>query len=276
MDSQVFRNFKFLFEALGFEPIRGRLKLSKCLLCLHFIVAIAQIVVIIKYRDIILYTYDRIGKFCDYLKLSSSFCSYYATIYVSWSHSNCYDEIALEVKSLKILLEKLHINVEKVDRRFINSFRNKFILLMALHVLGTIIEAIAKNSESQSMRFIFAFTFPVTFAILKHLHAMFYIDMVNNYILVLNDQLEDLKHLILLNEIKLKNKNYKKFLLRKLRICRKFYRMLLNIRSLQNKCMGVFFLINHVYFHIYFLSSFYWITFRLFNTEFNLLTCGNE
>lgn len=273
MDSQVFRSFKFLFEALGFEPIKKRLKLSKCVLCLHFIVAIVQIVVIIKYRDIILYTYDNIGKFCDYLKLFASFCSYYAAIYVSWSHSNCYDEIALGVGSLNISMEKLHINVESVNQKFIKSFRNKFILIMLLQVLGIVLQAISKNSESQSMRFIFAFTFPVTFAIFKNFHALFYIEILNNYIMVLNDQLTELKKLIFLNESKLKSKKYKKFLLKKLRLCRKFYRILLNINSLRNKCMGVFLLINHVYFHIYFLSSLYWITFRVFNTEFNLLIC---
>lgn len=276
MNSQVYDNFKALFRFFGFEPYPKKRRFSQYWLGLHMSFAIVQLMVIIKYRSRILYTFDRIGLFGDYIKLMSSICAYFVAIYVSWKYASCYRAIEIEVKNVSVLMKKLRVNVAEVGRRFIWKFRNKFVLLMTLQMLGILLQAISKYSEKQSIRFIAAFSIPTLFTILKYLHGLFYVEMMNSLILVLNDQIKQISVLITMNETKLKNLKYMKFLVRRLKICKNIYKILFNINTLQNKCMGLYFLINHVNFHIYFLSSFYWMTFRLFNQEFSILTCKGK
>lgn len=273
MNSRVFHKLKFLFEVFSSEPITGSLFFSNFWLFLHAVFCVAQLLVIIKYRNIILYTYDGIGKFSDYIKLLSSFFSYFTIIYVSWKHKSCYREIHCQLGNLKILLQKLRINIEDVDKTFKKTYQRKLLIFMAIQLLEISQETLFKSNERQSLRFVLAFTFSLIFCFLKHFHAIFYIDLINNYLVVLNEQLQYVSELILCNEERLKNKSYNKFLIKKIKICRNFYQILFRINGMQNKCMGQFFLVNHINFYIQILSSLYWVFFRLFNQEFDGFVC---
>ena len=74
-----------------------------------------------------------------------------------------------------------------------------------------------KFEEEQTLRFISVLTFPVYLLNLKHLHSIFYIDMINNYLIVLNEQLCQIAEFSNYNEMSLKNYKFNKFLYKKLK-----------------------------------------------------------
>lgn len=129
-----------------------------------------------------------------------------------------------------------------------------------------------KSTSSQTLRFLYGFTIPAFFCYLKLLHTIFYNDMLNSFILVLNEQIEHLSKLVKFNETRLNQKHYSKFLMKRLKCCKNFYKIIKNINELQNS-VGAFFVINHVNFNIRILSSLYWTTFRLLNQTFISLIC---
>lgn len=273
MDSEVFASFKLLFEAFAFEPVANKKILTDSLIGFHAGFAIAQLFVILKYWNYIIYTYDPIGKTSDYIKVFSTFFCYASGIFVSWRKEKCYVNIAYQVKNLEILMEKLYVNVSDVQKRFHKSYKRKFVLLLTVQVYGIVQELIFKQGETQTSRYIAAFTFPSIFCTLKALHAVFYVQMNNNFFSVLNDQLLHVNELLKINEEKLLHKKYNKFLFKRLKVCRNFYRILININGSQNECMGLYSLVDQINLYVHILSSLYWTTFRIFNQEFELLIC---
>lgn len=272
MESKMFQPVTFLFKVFGFEPLSGR-RMTNLWLLFHLVLAFSQFLVVLKYRNAILYTFDMIGKFTDHAKFISTFVSYFMAVFVSWKHKNRLGEISNEVKNLEAMLESLHVNIQSVHERIFLIPNRKFLFFLAVQFLEISLEMTIKNQEAQTMRFLASFTFPLFFCYVKHLHSIFYIDMVNFYISVLNDQLSQLNELIWQNERRLRNPKYNKFLYMKLKICRNIYKILLNLNEMENECMGWLFYVNHINLCIHVLSNIYWITFRIINQEFSVLIC---
>lgn len=238
MDSYRFRRFKLLFQAFAFEPIGQNVKLTNMWLGFHAIFALIQFVIITKYRDGILYTTDFVGEAGDNLKYLLNFSTYFVVIYVSWNSRACQVNISDKIKKLDFLIEKLHVNVNDVHEKCYKTFKRKFILLITVHLIRIAQALISQSNETQTNRYIMAFTFPIVVCYFKQLHSIFFIDMLNIYFTILNDQLQQLKELIKYNENHLLNEKYNKFLLKRLKLLRSFHALLYNLKELENKRSG--------------------------------------
>ena len=265
MDSYRFRRFKLLFQAFGFEPFEKNVKLTKIWLCFHAIFALIQFVIVTKHRDVILYTTDFVGEAGDNVKFCLNFSTYFVAIYVSWNSHACRASISNKIKTLEFLIEKLYVNVNDVHEKCCKSFKKKFVLMITVHLIRLAQAFISQSNETQTNRYIMAFTFPIIVCYFKQLHSIFFIDMLNNYFTILNDQLQQTKELIKVNESHLFNKNYYKFLLKRIKLLRSFHAILYNLKELENKRTEQFYFINQINFYVNILSSLYWITFRFFN-----------
>ena len=271
MDDEAFRLFKKVFEVFSFEPFKKPTKLSYFWPIFHVTFAVIQCVVIYVYSELIFYNYDLIGKSSEMLKYICVFVTYFSALYVSFYGKSCYHEILYEIANIEILLEKFHCNINHMNKKLNKKFKVKFIALMLLLCYATIQELIVKIEEEQTRRFITAFTFSSYILNLKHLHSIFYIDSINNYLIVLNEQLCQIAEFSYYNERTLKNHKYNRFLYKKLKLCKNYYSILCNMNDYVNKCMGLFLLANTVNISAQILADIYWITFRIFNQEFGRL-----
>lgn len=271
MDYEIFRPFKRVFEVFSFEPSSKPSKLSYFWSTFHVTFAVLQCVVIYIYSELIFFNYDLIGKSSEMMKYISVFASYFSALYVSFYGKSCYQEILYEIENIEILLEKFHCNINLMNKKLYKKFQLKFFALMLMLLYATVQEPIVKMEEEQSLRFIWAFTFPLYLLNLKHLHSIFYIEMINNYLIVLNEQLCQISEFTNYNEKSLRNKKYNRFLYKKLKLCKSYYNILYNMNEYVNKCMGLFLLANTVNINAQILADIYWITFRIFNQEFGRL-----
>lgn len=121
--------------------------------------------------------------------------------------------------------------------------------------------------EAQTMRFITNFTWVSFYCQVKNFHAVFYIDLVNCYCHVLNEEMQQLSVLIKYNETKLLNGNYNAFLYEKLKKCRDCYTKIHKVISLLNVTMEPFFLVNFLNCYVDIMASLYWVIFRILNHE---------
>lgn len=273
MDSHKLRRFKLLFEAFGFEPFLGNVKFANYWLSIHAILAIVQFIAVINYSDLILYTYDVIGAFSDKVKCLTSFASYFTAIYVTWANRSDDGNISRQIKNLEALTGKLYASVDDVNEKCYKTLKKRFLFLTAVHFTALVQAVVFQSSETQTQRFLFAFTFPFIFCYVKQLHAIFFIYLINNYFEVLNDQLQNLNELIKFNENHLRNKNYDKFLVKRLKLLRNFHAVLFNLKELENKRMNQFFFVIELNFYVHILSTLYWTTFRIFNQPLNPTIC---
>lgn len=272
MNSKVFADFKFLFKVFAFEPLKSK-TFTYLWIGFHIFSFVIQFFVIWTFRHVVLYTYDPIGKASDYIKLFSTFCSYASAIFVSLRQEKSHEKILNQEENLEILMEKFYVNADAVKKKFHKSFKKKFVLLFSFQIYGSVQELVLKQGETQTVRFIVAFLFPAVFCVLKLLHTIFYIELNKYHFDVLNDQLLHVKDLLKINEKSLKDSKYNRFLFKRLKFCRDFYRMLVNINESDNECMGFFYLVNQVNLYIHTLSSLYWMTFRTINQHFDPMIC---
>lgn len=269
MDSHEFRRFRLLFEAFGFEPFMQSKLLGDYWTKLQMFLVFVQVTVICIYRDYIVYDQDVVGLSWNFAMLFSTFCSYFIAIYVSRKNYT----IPYHQENLRVLMEKLYVNPDRVHENLHQSYKLKFSILITLQTVALIEEVIFFSDESQTTRFIYACSIPIFFCYMKHLHAIFYIDLINCYLSVLLDQMQDLTELIICNETKLMSWKYNKFLFQRMKLCKSFYTILYDMNQWQNESAGKFFLVTQVTFYVHILSNLYWTTFRFFNTEFYLLIC---
>lgn len=273
MDSRKFRCFKRLFEAFGFERFKKNYKLTNYWFGFHAIAALLQFIVVMKYSGKVLYTYDVIGAFSDYVKFLLTFGCYFFAIYVSWANRESDENITNHIGYLNYLMENIHKNVDDVHEKCYKSFRRKFAFVITFHLIGVAQTFLFQSEETQSVRSLIVFFLPIAACYVKQFHSLFFFDLMNNYFEVLNDQFQELNVLIKCNENYLRNRNYNKFLFKRLKLLRNFHATLFNLKELENKRMGPFYFVNQINFYIHILSSLYWIAFRFFNQKFNPAIC---
>lgn len=275
MNSQELRHFKLLFSVFGFERFTENNKITNCWVSCHGCFAILQVVLILLYRNEIMYTYDLIGEVSDVLKLLSTFCAYFAAIYVSWSSKRYDKNVSFLVKNIKILMEKFHVNVDEVHKSCYKSLAKKCFLIVIVHLFGVLITVAFQHKETQSMLYTCAFTLAFVFCYVKQLQGILYVEIINHYFEVLNGELEKLNELITCNEKLLLDKIYGDFLFKRLKLCRNFYGILYELKEQENIKMGPIMFINQINFYVHILSSIYWATFRTFNQTFEPMICKN-
>lgn len=273
MNSKVFASFKLLFQVFGFENLNFKYDFTSPWLTIHSAFVVVQFVMIIKYWNFIVYTHDSLGEASDALLLIYTMFSYSVAIFVSWRHKKIHQNIFGQLKNVEVITEKFYVNMEEVLVKLQKKYKRKFVFLICFQLYALAQELVNKRDEDQSFRFFLVFSFPTIFCTVKHLHGIFYIDLNNMLFSVLNDQLLQLQDLILINELKLKSKKYSNFLTKRLKLCRNFYRTLMNVNGLQNECMGTFYLVNYINMRIHIIGRFYWIIFRIINQHFKLEKC---
>lgn len=277
MDSQVFRHFKVLFSIFGFEPITKNAKLTNyCWLSFHCVFAVLQLILIIIYYDVIMYTYDEVGEVSDVIKFQSIFCAYFAAIYVSWINTSFGQNPSVLVKNLEILMEKFHVNINEVHKKCHKNLKQKFFFLIMTHFISIVQTVVYQRNETQSIRFACTFTLPFVFCYMKQFQEIMHIELVNHYFEVLNDELKKLNELITCNDTILCDKKYSEFLFKRLKLCKNFYAILFELKELGNSRKGSIIFINQINFHIHILSSLYWTTFRIFNQLFDPKVCKKK
>jgi hypothetical protein len=265
MESATFAPLKLLFEVFSFEPWRGQSDFEGFWSFLHVVFFAIQFCVILTNRNTILYTFDRIGKSSDLIKFVTTFCAYASGLLVSYSHKRRYQQLMEEEKKLEKLMKSFQVDIENIRRSYKTNFAMKFFYLSIFQIFIIVQDLYFKKGERQTVRFILSFTFPAIYGTLKFLHSIFYIDMKTKYFKVLNDQISSVKELIELNEKNLKNHKYNKFLFRKLEDCQKLFRTLVKMTQSENRCSGVFYLVNQINLYVHILCSLYWMAFRMIN-----------
>jgi hypothetical protein len=188
MNSEIFSPFKSVFKILGFEPFEKRDFLTNlCSMC-HFVFAIIQSIIVVIYLNDTLYDQDGIGKLVEKIDLVTIFCAYFAAIYVSWRYQNCYVNISNQMEKLEILMEKFHMNVKAANENLFKSFKWKFTLVVFFHILAISHQFLfhSRNKEFKSIRLFLALLLPRMFSVMKHIQGIFYINMVNEQIKILN------------------------------------------------------------------------------------------
>jgi hypothetical protein len=265
MESATFATLKLLFEVFSFEPWRIKSDFEGFWSFLHVIFFAVQFFVILKNRNTILYTFDRIGKFSDLIKFFTTFCAYTSGLLVSYLHKRRYQQLLDDENKLEKIMKSFQVDIENIRRSYKTPFARKFFYLTTFQVFIIVQDLYFKKGERQTLRFILSFTFPAIYGTLKFLQAVFYIDMKTKYFKVLNEQISSVKDLIELNDKNLRNHKYNKFLFRKLEDCQKLFRILVKMTQSENRCAGVFYLANQINLYVHILCSLYWMAFRMIN-----------
>lgn len=269
MDSHVFRHFQFALRVLGIEPLKQK-AMSSFWILFHFALQMLQVFVILKYREYIFFTDDNVGRFSDELKFAVNFTAYFTVIFSSWRNDKYHEEISCQFRRIESFLVKSHVNLNEVHLKCRRKLNVKIFLVVLFHSIGLLLELIFQSNEPQTMRFMMAFTFSLIVSYMKQLQGIFYIDLLNCYLKVLNHELLQMSELIKLNEHFLHDLKYNKFLIKRLKLLKSNYSTICDAYELEKHCFGTFFFANQINFYIQINSSLYWITFRLVNLGLNI------
>ena len=261
MDTPTFRRIKFFFNAFGFESH----KWFSFIIFFNLLFACSQFVFIFLHRDSIFYTSDMIGNVSDNVKFLLSFATHFVAIYVSWRNGRNDGKLSRRFACVRSTIVQLNVDVVAVDEKMLKNFLRKLKMLLATQFMTVAQEVFFQYNEPQTMRWVAAFTFVLTFGNLKNIHVVFYLDLINAYSRELNNQLENLSELIKFNELNLQNRKYNKFLYNRLKLCRDCHALLYEIIEIQNESTGCLLLINYLSSWTCILSSLYWIVFRIIN-----------
>ena len=271
MDSEHFSKTKLIFEVFHFEPWKLKSTLEGFWVFFHYVLFGVQIFVILKFKDIIFYYFDPLGNTSDHIKFTTTFFSYASCLIVSINYKKRYQKLKKNEKKLSEIMKSLRVDIDSVHKSYKKIHLKKFWFFLIYEVFIIAQELVLKKTEPQTIRFILAFTFPAIVNTLKFVHIIFFIDMKNKYLSVLNYQILKVKELIEMNEKRLKNPKYNKFLFGKLKILLNFYKLIVKMTKAENKCSGIFYFVNQVNLYVHILCSLYWITFRLINMPLSSL-----
>lgn len=280
MHCKTFHSLKLLFKFFCLEPmvapdnnhrpknIRTYKYMFYCWYIVHFLLWSLQASIIWIYQDLIFYTKDWLGKFSDQILYFVAFAAYFSFQFDALQSRKKYLEIFKEFEKLEIILQRNRFELELIYAKFYKKYELKFILYFCCYFLSVLSLFFTKFHEAQSRNYSLAFTYQATLNSLKQLHFIFYMDLVNFHFKLLNEQLVELTEFSGYNEKNLKNRNYNKFLFKKLQTCKSYYNRLFKISELMNDVMGrsMYFCTLLSYFWI--LSNVYWFIFRSLNSKF--------
>lgn len=137
----------------------GRIHLAKYWMRFQAFLAVVQVIVIIVYQDFILYTQDIIGMSSDCTKLLTTFGSYFIATYVSWKSIDS-RSIFYHQKRLRILMDKLYVNTDRVHERLHKDYSRELMILVTLQTVALIEEMIFFMEEPHPKRFNYAIAVP--------------------------------------------------------------------------------------------------------------------
>lgn len=267
MSFKTFRRFRIVFKFFGFERLSEQHRFRNLLFIFYALIGISHYVYIRINGYKILYTLDALGRVSDEFKFMFIFATYFMAVYVSWKHRHTIDRIWEKLHELDAFAKSSNFDVDALHRKFLRVYIYKHVVQLLSYVNAVAQHVIFQYHEPQTMRFIANFTWVSLYCQLKNFHAVFYIDLVNSYCQILNEELHQLGILIKYNETKLMNANYNIFLYKKLSKCRECYTNIQKVIRLLNDAMDPFFLVNFLNCYVDIMSSLYWIIFRILNHE---------
>lgn len=269
MDSSDLQSVRNIFSILGFESNLRPRKVS--ILYLNLLWLTLNVIIFIFYHDAIIYTKDFIGEACDMLKILFAFASWACGIYVSMQYPKVQDKLSDCFTKMEQLTSTFYVNPVDSFQKFSKNFKRKFFILLGIQFICNLVEILILSEERKTLIYIAFVWYSLLYSRMKQLHIIFYVDMLNRYFDILNDQVENLRELLDCNE-KLMNEKYEKFLAKRFATYHKYLRILHMANQLINKCNEPFLFIHHQNIFVCVSSSLYWTIFRLYNQKENIST----
>lgn len=267
MSFTTFRRLRIVFQILGFEGLSRQHRFPNLHFNVFALAGFIQFMIIRIFWRKILYTLDDLGWVSDEFKFFFMFSSYFMSVYVSWKHQVSMKQIWDKLYKLDDFAKSLNFDVDAMHRKVLRVYLLKHAIQILGYVNAVTQHIVFQYHEPQTMRFISNFTWVSLYCQLKNFHAVFYIDLVNSYWHVLNEELQQLSILIKYNETKLLNASYNAYLYNKLSQCRNCYTNIFKIYRLLNVAMEPFFLANFLNCYVDIMASLYWIVFRILNHQ---------
>lgn len=267
MSFETFRRVRIVFQILGFEHWGPQHRFGSLYFVLIALIGFSHYLYIRTNWNEILYTLDVLGWVSDEFKFALIFSTYFMALYVSWKHQGNIDKIWERLHELDAFARSSSIDVAALHRKVLRVYFWKHAMQLLAYVVAVLQHIIFQYHEPQTMRFITHFTAASLYCQLKNFHAVFYVDLLNCYCHVLNEQLQQLAILIKYNETKLMKVNYNAHLYNKLEECQKSYKNIYKAFRLLNAKMEPFFLVNYLNCYVDIMASLYWVVFRILNHQ---------
>lgn len=182
---------------------------------------------------------DSISESCRKVEASLIVATYYIILFESAMQKKNFKNLRLQLDQLDLVFKKFYYNDHENDQKFYSQFVKKFGVNFTISIANTLIFVLLKYQEEEVTQFFLIFSIQFSLVKLKSFHIIFYVDLLNYYLVSLSDQLKKIIEFINLNESNLKNKKYNLHLNRQLKICKNYYTIVHDISSAINMTSGI-------------------------------------
>lgn len=269
MESRKFKTIKFIFAFFGFESCWKWRKVS--VFQLNVIFFMLHIMLLIMFRSSIVFTRDLIGEVCDTITVLFAIISWISGLFVSLKTSKYQRKLKKKFAEFEELIKKFYVDPAPSMLCLFINYKRKFYTLVGLQVLRSSFEVInaIQEDSTMSINFTLYVLYSLYFSKLKHLHTIFYLDMLNRYYQILIEQIKHLNELFDCNQ-NLKNVKYEKFLMKMFTNAHEYLQKLSETKSLINEWNEPFIVIHQLNLFVNISGSLYWTVYRIFNQSENL------
>lgn len=262
------------------RKIASKFELFDVLLVLQVVLSVGEIFFVIINHDSFFMDYDVISQILHYTEAVLNFTVCFAIMFESGWQKKGFRKMLKKLDELDLICNQFHYKLHDNHQEFRAKFSKKFMYNVAITVINIIVFTYLKHQTQLALtNFFLVFSIQFNIIKLKLFHIIFYIDLLNYYLVSLNDQLEKIIEFINLNEAHLKNRKYHLHLYRQLRICKNYYDIVYDISQQINKNCGISMTTIVKMLHFLILIDAYWYDnqiWRIFScfVSFNVLILG--